>query len=63
LKTKAGHIDAVGATSASLLHERVDRMAGFNLYEIDKNGVIRDISSLRYDSDRSVFEEVSIPTQ
>jgi len=63
LKTKAGHIDAVGATSASLLHERVDRMAGFNLYEVDKNGVIRDISSLRYDSDRGVFEEVSIPTQ
>jgi len=62
LRTSVGHIDAVGATSASLLHEREDRMAGFNVYEIDGSGAIRDISSLRYDSDRGVFEGVAIPT-
>lgn len=62
LRTRAGHIDAVGATSASLLHEREDRMAGFNVYEIDGSGAIRDISSRRYDSERGVFEDVAIPT-
>lgn len=62
LRTKTGHIDAVGSTSTSLIHERADRMAGFNLYEVDQDGAIRDISSRRYDSDRGVFEEVSIPT-
>jgi hypothetical protein len=63
LPTRAGHIDAVGATSASLLHEREDRMAGFNLYEIDDHGVIRDISAHRFDPERGVFEHVAIPKQ
>ncbi len=63
LQTRAGHIDAVGATSASLLHEREDRMAGFNVYEVDATGEIRDISSHRYDPERQVFERVAIPTQ
>ena len=63
LPTHAGHIDAVGATSASLLHENVQRMAGFNLYEIDGSGAIRDISSRRFDPDRGVFESVSIPRE
>lgn len=62
LRTSAGHIDAVGATSASLLHERVDRVAGFNVYEIDASGAIRDISARRYDFERGVFEDVTIPT-
>jgi 3',5'-cyclic AMP phosphodiesterase CpdA len=63
LRTSAGHIDAVGATSASLLHEREDRMAGFNVYEIDGNGAIRDISSRRYHTEQATFEDVAIPTQ
>ena len=63
LTTRAGYIDAVGATSASLLHEREDRMAGFNVYEVDNEGVIRDISSHRLDAARGVFEDVAIPKQ
>lgn len=63
LSTNMGHIDAVGATSASLLHEREDRMAGFNLYEIDDDGAIRDISSHRYDAHRDAFEQVAIPNE
>ncbi len=63
LTTRAGYIDAVGATSASLLHEREDRMAGFNVYEVDNDGVIRDISSHRLDAARGVFEDVAIPKQ
>jgi 3',5'-cyclic AMP phosphodiesterase CpdA len=61
LRTRAGHIDAVGATSASLLHASAERMAGFNVYEIDASGVIRDISSRRLDPERGVFEDAPIP--
>jgi hypothetical protein len=61
LRTRAGQIDAVGATSASLLHDSVERMAGFNVYEIDASGVIRDISSRRLDPERRVFEDAPIP--
>ncbi len=61
LRTSAGHIDAVGATSASLLHDNVERMAGFNVYEIDPGGVIRDISSQRYDPTTDTFHDVAIP--
>lgn len=63
LRTSAGHIDAIGATSASLLHANAERMAGFNLYEIDSTGAICDISSRRFDPDRGVFESVSIPRE
>ena len=34
LPTHAGYLDAVGATSASLLHDSDERMAGFNLYDV-----------------------------
>ncbi len=40
LHTERGHIDAVGATSASLLHDSDERMAGFIVYEIDDAGTI-----------------------
>src|SRR6185369_5191635 len=47
LETDMGHIDAVGATSASLLHESDERMAGFNVYEIGDSGAIEAIGSHR----------------
>ena len=48
LPTAAGQIDAVGATSASLLDDREDRMAGFNLYDIADDGAIGAITALKY---------------
>ena len=63
--TDAGQIDAIGTTSASLLDERDERMAGFNVYEIG------DDHSLRVTSHRLVlapggqtgagFREVPVP--
>ena len=62
LRTKGGHIDAVGATSASLLHASDERMAGFNLYEIDDaDGSIRDISTHALDQSTEDFRQVALP--
>ena len=40
-----GHIDAVGATSASLLHASDERMAGFNVYEVRDDGTLSQLSN------------------
>jgi 3',5'-cyclic AMP phosphodiesterase CpdA len=62
LQTENGHIDAVGATSASLLHDSDERMAGFNVYDINNDdGRIEDITSQRYVPEREAFREVSVP--
>lgn len=61
LLTERGHIDAVGATSASLLHASDERMAGFNLYEIASDGAIRTITSHRLEPETQGFREVPIP--
>ena len=60
LQTDHGHLDAVGATSASLLHESDERMAGFNVYEVDEGG-IRDVASQRMNAEDEGFREVAIP--
>lgn len=61
LATEGGSLDAVGATSASLLHESDERMAGFNVYEVDGGGAIRAIESHRLGPDRETFHEVAVP--
>ncbi|MFO0590993.1 MAG: metallophosphoesterase [Polyangiaceae bacterium] len=59
--TDRGHIDAVGATSASLLHDSDERMAGFNVYEVKDDGSIGAISSHRIGAPDQAFWEVPIP--
>ncbi|WP_437942247.1 metallophosphoesterase family protein [Sorangium sp. So ce341] len=61
LHTERGHIDAVGAASASLLHESDERMAGFNVYEVDDAGAIRGITSHRFVPGQEAFREVPVP--
>jgi len=60
LPTRHGHLEAVGATSASLQHDDPARMAGVNLYEIDGAGEVTRIESLRLDTraDRLVPTEL-----
>lgn len=41
ITTSSGNLLHIGATSASLHHESPDRMAGYNVYEIDDDGVTR----------------------
>jgi 3',5'-cyclic AMP phosphodiesterase CpdA len=61
LATDRGHVDAVGATSASLLHESDERMAGFNVYEVDGDGAVRAIESHKLSAEKEDFAEVAIP--
>jgi 3',5'-cyclic AMP phosphodiesterase CpdA len=61
LRTARGLIDAIGATSASLVHESEERMAAFNVYEIDDDGVIVGLGSHRLDPGSGAFHEVAIP--
>jgi hypothetical protein len=61
LETGRGHVDAVGATSASLVHHSDERMAGFNLYDLADDGAIEAISSHRLLGDDRTFREVAIP--
>jgi 3',5'-cyclic AMP phosphodiesterase CpdA len=61
LPTNRGYIDAVGATSASLLHESDERMAGFNVYEVDDGGVVQSIASQRLMQDTEEFRDVRVP--
>jgi 3',5'-cyclic AMP phosphodiesterase CpdA len=61
LATDEGHIDAVGATSASLLHDSDERMAGFNVYEVDADGAIASIGSHRLVIEDETFREVALP--
>jgi hypothetical protein len=61
LITRTGHIDVVGATSASLVHESPERMAGFNLYELSSGGTITAIDSYRYDEKERSFASTALP--
>jgi hypothetical protein len=61
LSTDRGHMDSVGATSASLLHPSDERMAGFNIYEIESDGAVREVVSHRLDERHAEFREVAVP--
>jgi 3',5'-cyclic AMP phosphodiesterase CpdA len=60
LATDRGHLDAVGATSASLLHASDERMAGFNVYEIGTDGALGPIEWHRLERDTEEFGEVAV---
>jgi 3',5'-cyclic AMP phosphodiesterase CpdA len=61
LATETGHVDAVGATSASLLHDSDERMAGFNVYDVGDDGRIESLSSQRLEPEGETFREVPLP--
>ena len=60
LKTAAGRLTQIGATSASLHHDEVDRMAGFNLYELGATGDAR-VEAWVYSADTRSFRLESVP--
>jgi 3',5'-cyclic AMP phosphodiesterase CpdA len=60
LPTERGRLDAVGSTSASLVHESDLRMAGFNIYEIERDGAVRPIEWHRMDADTGDFRQVAV---
>jgi 3',5'-cyclic AMP phosphodiesterase CpdA len=62
LTTDTGHIDIIGATSASLVHPSPARMAGYNLYEIADDGVIVSLGAYLYDEAKRDFTSATLPT-
>jgi 3',5'-cyclic AMP phosphodiesterase CpdA len=54
-----GHIEAIGATSASLIHDQSERMGGFNIYDVAKDGTVV-VSSQRLDPKNDRFEPVDV---
>ena len=60
VRTHVGVLHQVGATSASLHDETPDRMAGFNVYEIDERGVAR-IEAVVHDPSTGAFVIESVP--
>ncbi|HKQ71541.1 MAG TPA: metallophosphoesterase, partial [Polyangiaceae bacterium] len=61
LATPAGHLDVVGATSASLVSDDRARMAGYNLYDIADDGRITSLSAVRYDPATRTFSPCEVP--
>ena len=61
LRTSRGHLDAVGATSASLVHSALERMAGFNVYDVDASGAVAGLASLRLDVASGAFVDAELP--
>jgi 3',5'-cyclic AMP phosphodiesterase CpdA len=61
LVTRSGHVDIIGATSASLVHDSPDRMAGFNLYELSSDGAITQLDSYLYDEKSRAFTSTALP--
>ncbi len=60
LTTGAGRVQQIGATSASLHHEALDRMAGFNTYELGDAGC-RRIEAVVYEPTAGTFRTDSVP--
>lgn len=58
--TREGEIAAVGATSASLVHESPIRMAGYNAYDFAGDGSIVAVESHAIDVDGGRFVPVTI---
>lgn len=61
LALPSSEIISCGATSASLEHENQDKMAGFNLYEIDDDGAITTIEAHVLDSRCHAFHVEQVP--
>jgi 3',5'-cyclic AMP phosphodiesterase CpdA len=61
IDTRAGHLDAIGSTSASLLNDDVDRMSGFNIYEIDEAGALRQVEGYRFEPATGDFVPTPVP--
>ena len=61
IATRDGSWQSVGATSASLLHDDPDRMAGYNLYEVGDDGEVRVLGARRFHRASGGFEDAEIP--
>jgi 3',5'-cyclic AMP phosphodiesterase CpdA len=61
LSSDRSRVQVVGATSASLHHHDADRMAGFNVYEIESDGRVSCVDARVFDPEKSTFDTAQIP--
>jgi 3',5'-cyclic AMP phosphodiesterase CpdA len=61
--TRTGRWEAVGATSASLVHPEPNKMAGFNLYTFGADGALSSMTAEVLDTASGTFTEAIIPAQ
>jgi 3',5'-cyclic AMP phosphodiesterase CpdA len=63
LFTALGRLQQIGATSASLHHADPDRMAGYNLYELDDAGGSGHarVEAMVYDPEADAFRVLDVP--
>ena len=61
LATLGGHVDVIGATSASLVHPSPARMAGYNLYELSEDGELTSLESYVFDEAKNEFSRAALP--
>ena len=61
IPTARGHIDAICSTSASLLHDDLDRVGGFNLYDVADDGALTAVTALRWERDRERLVPADVP--
>jgi 3',5'-cyclic AMP phosphodiesterase CpdA len=60
LSTGAGEVQQLGATSASLHSDMPDKMAGFNVYDLDEGGLTRVVAFV-YEPDAATFRAGTVP--
>ena len=61
LVTPMGELLSIGATSASLHHEGIHQMAGFNLYEFDDTGALGNVEAHVFNPTADTFHIESVP--
>jgi hypothetical protein len=61
IPTERGRIDELGSTSSSLLHDDLDRVGGLNLYDIDDDGTLIQVSALRWERSREQLVPADVP--
>jgi 3',5'-cyclic AMP phosphodiesterase CpdA len=60
IATQRGHVDVVGATSASLVHPSPEKMGGYNLYEV-AGGELASLETFLYDETKKDFARAELP--
>ncbi len=58
--TSRGEVQVMGATSASLLHDDPQKMAGFNVYELDPQGQLKSAETHSFDPGSKTFERTNL---
>jgi 3',5'-cyclic AMP phosphodiesterase CpdA len=63
IPTAGGELRFIGTTSTSLVHADPDRMAGYNVYELDDDGALVSVEAFRLDPATGRVDPAPIPVR